>query len=167
MLNTNTLLKSVALLSSLLIAGSVVAQTKVGFVSTERILKESNPAQEAQKTLMGEFSAREKKLEDAAGELKRKSERLERDAQTMSATERQRLQAEVASGDAAFQRERRNLEEEVQSRRSQLLSAILERANREIIKIAEVEKIDIVFQEAVWASPRIDLTNKVLDALKR
>jgi outer membrane protein len=146
---------------------TVHAQSKVGFVSTERILKESVPAQEAQKTLAGEFSSRETKLADAATELKRKSDRLERDGQTMSTSERQKLQTEISSGEGSFQRERRNLEEEVQTRRSQLLSAILERANREIIRIAEASKIDIVFQEAVWASPSIDITSKVLDALKR
>jgi outer membrane protein len=59
------------------------------------------------------------------------------------------------------------LEEEVQGRRSQLLASILERANREVIKVAEAEKIDIVFQDAVWVSPKIDITAKVLDALKK
>jgi outer membrane protein len=155
------------LIGLLLSAVAASAQTKIGFVSTERILKDSVPAQEAQKTLSGEFSARETKLTDAASEIKRKSERLERDGQTMSAAERQKLQNELNNADASFQRERRNLEEEVQSRRSQLLSTILERANREIIRIAEAGKIDIILQEAVWASPSIDITSKVLEALKR
>lgn len=159
--------KTTLAISLVLSAFAVNAQTKIGFVSTERILKDSLPAQEAQKTLSSEFSARETKLTDAAGEIKRKSERLERDGQTMSTSERQKLQAELNNADASFQRERRNLEEEVQSRRSQLLSTILERANREIIRIAEAGKIDIVLQEAVWASPSIDITSKVLEALKR
>lgn len=146
---------------------SAFAQSKVAFVSTERILKESAPAQEAQKTLASEFSARETKLSDSGADIKRKSDRLERDGQTLSVSERQKLQSEITVADGAFQRERRNLEEEVQTRRSQLLSAILERANREIIRIAESSKIDIVFQEAVWASPAIDITGRVLEALKR
>lgn len=147
--------------------GAVHAQSKVGFVNTEKILKESGVAQEAQKSLASEFSRRETSLTDSATEIKRKSDKLERDASTMSNAERTRLQNELADADAKFQRERRNLEEEVQSRRNQLLSGILERANREIIRIAEAEKIDIVFQDAVWASPKIDLTPKVLDALKK
>lgn len=146
---------------------AVDAQSKIGFVNTEKILKESVLAQDAQKTLANEFSRREASLVELASGLKTKSEKLERDASTMSATERSRIQNELADADAKFQRDRRNLEEEVQARRSQLLSGILERANREVIKVAEAEKIDIVFQDAVWVSPKIDITAKVLEALKR
>ncbi len=156
-----------AVLAAVLTSSHALAQSKVGFVNTEKILKESSPAQEAQKTLSNEFSRRETTLVGMADDLKKKSEKLERDGNTMSASERQRLQGELSDADAKFQRERRNLEEEVQARRSQLLSNILERANREIIRIAEADKIDIVFQDAVWASPKIDITAKVLDALKK
>jgi outer membrane protein len=148
-------------------SGAALSQSKVAFVSTEKILKESVLAQDAQKVLANEFSKRETALLELAGVLKSKSEKLERDGTTMSLSERQRLQSELTDSDAKFQRDRRNLEEEVQARRSQLLASILERANREVIKIAETEKIDIVFQDAVWTSPKIDITSKVLDALKK
>jgi outer membrane protein len=159
----------VAIIAAVLscITGPALSQSKVAFVNTEKILKESVLAQDAQKVLANEFSKRESALLELAGTLKVKSEKLERDGSTMSLTERQRLQAELTDADAKFQRDRRNLEEEVQARRSQLLASILERANREVIKIAEADKIDIVFQDAVWTSPRIDITNKVLDALKK
>jgi outer membrane protein len=161
------LLTIAAVLSAALNSSHALAQSKVGFVNTEKILKESAPAQDAQKTLANEFSRRETTLVGMADDLKKKSDKLERDGSTMSASERQRLQGELSDTDTKFQRERRNLEEEVQARRSQLLSNILERANREIVRIAEADKIDIVFQDAVWASPKIDITSKVLDALKK
>jgi outer membrane protein len=148
-------------------AGTSMAQTKVAFVNTEKILKESVLAQDAQKTLANEFSKRESALLELANTLKTKSEKLERDASTMSSSERLRIQNELSESDTKFQRDRRNLEEEVQARRSQLLANILERANREVIRVAEAEKIDIVFQDAVWISPKIDITSKVLDALKK
>ncbi len=152
---------------ALVCTSNALADSKVGFVNTEKILKESGIAQEAQKTLANEFSRREAGLASMAEDLKRKSERLERDGLTMSGTERQRLQSELTDQDTRFQRERRNIEEEVQARRNQLLSSILERANKEVVRIAELERIDIVFQDAVWASPKIDITAKVLDALKK
>ncbi len=149
------------------VAGTAFAQTKVAFVNTEKILKESVLAQDAQKTLANEFSKRESALVELATSLKSKSEKLERDGPTLSSTERLRIQTELSDSDTKFQRDRRNLEEEVQARRSQLLATILERANREVIRVAEAEKIDIVFQDAVWVSPKIDITSKVLDALKK
>ncbi len=170
-MNTSNSIKHIlaiaALFSAFLTASNALAQSKIGFVNTEKILKESAPAQEAQKTLANEFSRRETTLLNMADDLKKKNEKLERDGSTISTSERQRLQGELSDMDAKFQRERRNLEEEVQARRSQLLSSILERANREIIRIAEADKIDIVFQDAVWASPRIDLTSRVIDGLKK
>jgi outer membrane protein len=159
----------IILLTGLLtcVCDPALAQSKVAFVNTEKILKESVLAQDAQKVLANEFSKRESALVDLAGTLKAKNDKLERDGATMSLTERQRLQSELTESDAKFQRDRRNLEEEVQARRSQLLASILERANREVIKIAEADKIDIVFQDAVWTSSKIDITIKVLDALKK
>ncbi len=164
---TKSLVSALAASAVMLVSAQAMAQSKVGFVNTEKLLKESAPAQEAQKTLANEFSRREATLTESANDLKRKSDKLERDATTLSAAERQRLQNELADADAKFQRERRNLEEEVQARRSQLLASILERANREVIKVAEAEKIDIVFQDAVWVSPKLDITAKVLEALKK
>ena len=163
----SNLIKTFAITAFTLLAFSHAhAQTKVGFVSTERILKESVPAQAATKTLVAEFASRENALGELANDIKKRGEKLERDGSTMSAGERNRLQGEIADQDAKFQRERRNLEEEIQGRRSQLLSGILERANREVIRVAELEKIDIVLQDAVWASPKIDITARVIDALK-
>ena len=42
---------------------------------------------------------------------------------------------------------------------------MLERANRVIKQIAEAEKFDLILQEAVFRSPRIDITDKVIKAL--
>lgn len=159
--------KTITILSLVCLSQAAIAQSKVAFVSTDRILKESVAAKEAQKSLELEFSKREAALNDMAGDIKKKSDRLERDAATMPAAERSKLQSELQTADLIFQRERRNTEEEIQARRNSLLSAILERANREVVRIAEAEKIDIVLQEVVWASPKIDITPRVLEALKK
>ena len=42
---------------------------------------------------------------------------------------------------------------------------MLEKANRAVKQIAEAEKYDVILQEAVYASPRIDITDKVVKAL--
>ena len=44
-------------------------------------------------------------------------------------------------------------------------AALFERANRVIKQVAESEKYDLIVQEAVYRSPRIDITEKVLKAL--
>ena len=64
-----------------------------------------------------------------------------------------------------FQRMQREYREDLNLRRNQELSALFERANRVIRQIAEAEKFDLILQEAVYRSPRMDITDRVLKAL--
>ncbi len=138
---------------------------KIGFVSTERVLRESVPAKAAQQKLEGEFSRREKDLQDLAARIKTLGERLERDAAVMAEAERGRRQREFSDMDKDFQRKQREFREDLNQRRNEELGQVVERANRVIRQIAEQEKYDFVLQEAVYASSRVDITDKVLRAL--
>ena len=61
-----------------------------------------------------------------------------------------------------FQRRQREFREDLNQRRNEELSAVLEKANRAIKEIAEREKFDLILQEAVYVSPRIDITDQVV-----
>ncbi|MFA7666961.1 MAG: OmpH family outer membrane protein [Burkholderiaceae bacterium] len=138
---------------------------RIGFVNTERILRDAAPAKVAQQKLEQEFSRREQELQDMAARLKSMGERLERDAAVMSESDRQRRQREFADVERDFQRKQREFREDLNQRRNEELAQVIERANRVIRQIAEQEKYDLILQEAVFASPRIDITEKVLRAL--
>jgi outer membrane protein len=138
---------------------------RIGFVNTERILRDSNAAKAAQQKLEQEFSRRDKELQETAARLKGMSEKLDRDASVLADTDRVRRQREIAELDKDFQRKQREFREDLNQRRNEELAAVIERANRVIKQLAEQEKYDIVLQEAVFAAPRIDITDKVLRAL--
>jgi outer membrane protein len=147
-------------------AGPVVAQeSRLGFVNTERVLRESNPAKASQQKLEQEFAKREKSIQDSATKLKDLTAKLERDAAVMPEAERIKRQREAAELERDIQRRQREFREDLNQRRNEELAGVVERANRVIRQIAEAEKFDIIFQEAVYASPRIDITDKVLRAL--
>ena len=151
-----------------LAAGGAAAQEaaiKIGFVNTERILRDSSPAKAAQQKLEQEFSKRDKELQDIGTRLRGSSERLDRDSPTLSESDRSRRQRELADLDKDFQRRQREFREDLNQRRNEELAQVIERANREIKRIAETEKYDIILQEAVVTSARIDITDKVLRAL--
>ena len=145
----------------------ILAQTgsKIGFVNTERILRDAVPAKAAQSKLETEFSRRDRELQEMGTRLKQLGERLERDAMVMSESERGRRQREVADLDKDYQRRQREFREDLNQRRNEELSQVVERANRVIRQIAEKEKFDLILQEAVYASGRIDITDLVLQAL--
>lgn len=138
---------------------------KIGFVRTERILRESNAAKAAQQKIEKDFSKRDKELADMQTRLKTMSDRYDKDAAVMSEAERTRRQREIADMDKDFQRRQREFREDLNQRRNEDLAAILERANGVINKIGEDEKFDLILQEAVYVGPRIDITDRVVKAI--
>lgn len=152
-------------LACALSVSSAQESVRIGFVNTDRILRESSIAKAAQQKLEQEFSRREKELQEAAARVKAAGERLERDAAVMTDAERTRRQREAADLDRDFQRRQREFREDLSQRRNEELAAVIERANRVVRQMAEQEKIDLILQEAVYASPRIDLTDKVIRIL--
>ncbi|MFP5407204.1 MAG: OmpH family outer membrane protein, partial [Gammaproteobacteria bacterium] len=115
--------------------------------------------------LEAEFGRRDRELQDTGARLKNMSEKLERDAAVMSDSDRQRRQREYADLEKDFQRKQREFREDLNQRRNEELAQVVEKANLVIKQIAEQEKYDVILQEAVFASPRIDITDKVLRAL--
>lgn len=145
---------------------SVHAQDlKIGYVNSDRVLRDAVPAKAAQAKLETEFSKREKDLADLAGRLKASGDKLEKDAPTLAESERSRRQRELVEQDREFQRKRREFQEDLNQRKNEELSSVVERANKVIKQIFETEKYDLILQEAVFAGPRIDITDKVIKAL--
>jgi outer membrane protein len=150
----------------LMLPGAANAQEpKIGFVSTERIFREASPAKAATVKLEQEFSKREKELQEIAARLKGAADKLDKEAAVLSDTDRLRRQRELSEMEKDFQRKQREFREDLNQRRNEELATVLDRTNKVIKQIAEAEKYDIVFQEAVYVSPRIDITDKVLKAL--
>jgi outer membrane protein len=139
---------------------------KFGFVNTERILRDAAPAQRAQKKIEAEFQKRDQELARFADQLKRMQEDLDKNSVTMSETQRRGKEREFGDLNREFQRKQREFREDLNQRRNEELAQVVEQANRVIRQIAEQEKYDIIFQDAVFASPRIDLTDKVIKALE-
>jgi outer membrane protein len=152
---------------ALVLAGPALAQDalRVGVVNLERILRESASAKAAQAKLEQEFSRRDKELQETAARVRQLSEKLERDGPVLAEGDRGRRQREIADLEREFQRRQREFREDLNQRRNEELASVLERANRIIKQLAEQEKYDLILQEAVFASPRIDMTEKVLRAL--
>ncbi len=138
---------------------------RVGFVNTDRIFKEATSAKAAQTKLEQEFSKREKELVDLGASLKTLNDKLEREGPTLSDSQRATRQKQLVDQDRDFQRKRREFQEDLNARKNEELQLVLERANRVVKQVAEAEKYDLVIQEAVYISPKHDITDKVIKAL--
>ena len=138
---------------------------KIGYVNSDRVLRDAVPAKAAQSKLEVEFSKREKDMTELANKLKALSDKLEKDAPTLSESERGRRQRDLVEQDREFQRKRREFQEDLNQRKNEELSGVVERANKVIKQIFETEKYDLIIQEAVFAGPKVDITDKVIKAL--
>jgi outer membrane protein len=147
-------------------AGQALAQGKIGVVQIERIVRDSQPALRAQKKLEAEFGKREAELAKVADQLKRMQDELEKDGVTMPESQRRNKERDFENISREFQRKQREYREDVNQRRNEELGQVIEQANRIIRQIAESEKYDIIFQEAAYANPRIDITDKVIKAME-
>ena len=150
-----------------LVSGVQAQEMKIGVVSTERIFREAAPYKAAQVKIEQEFSKRQKELQDLANRLKTMADKLDKDAAVLSDNDRAKRQRELAEVDKDFQRTQREFKEDLNQRRNEEMANVIERTNKVIKQIAEAEKYDIVLQEAVYISPRIDITDKVLKALSK
>jgi outer membrane protein len=140
-------------------------ELKIGFVSTERVLREAAPSVRAEKKLEAEFQKRDQELGKIAEELKRLQQDLDRNAMTMPESQRRGKEREFADLNREFQRKQREYREDLNQRRNEELARVIEHANKVINQIAEREKYDLILQDAVYRNPRIDITDRVIKAM--
>lgn len=159
-------LKLIIVLSGSWITSHLMAEEfRIAAINSERVLRDSNPAKSAQAKLQQEFSKRDKDLQEMASRLKALIEKQERDAPTLSDVERLKRQRELTTLESEYQRKQREFREDLNLRRGEEFSAVLERASRIIRQLAEQRKYDLIVQEAVYISPRIDITDEVIRTL--
>jgi outer membrane protein len=161
-----SLAKTAAAAVLALAAATAQAQElKIGYVNSDRVLRDAVPAKAAQAKLEAEFSKRDKELNDLAVRLKNAADKLDKEAPTLAESERNRRQRELVDQDREIQRKRREFQEDLNQRKNEELAQVVERANKVIKQIFESEKYDLILQEAVFAGPRADITDKVIKAL--
>jgi outer membrane protein len=152
-----------ALLGAAPVIGAV--ELKIGFVNTQRIQRESAPAQRIQKKLEKEFATRDAELQKMAKQGRDLQTYLEKEGVTVSEAERREKERQLAALNRDFQRMQREFREDLNLRQNEEFVGLLERVNRVIQQIAEQEKFDLIVQDAVYVSKQIDITDKVLKAL--
>ncbi len=164
-MKTNTKLWLIAGALAVASAGTAAQESRIGYINTTRITAESGPAKAAQAKLEQEFSKRQKELADQQAAFKAFGEKYERDAPTLSETQRASRQKEGSELGRDLQRKQREFQEDLNGRRNEELQQVLDKATKAVKQVAEAEKYDIVIQEVVYTSGKHDITDKVLKIL--
>ncbi len=138
---------------------------KIGYVNTQRIFRDAPAAVKAAKKIEAEFSKRDQDLQGMAKQLQGMQQSLEKNSLTMTESDRRAKEKELNELSREFQRKQREFREDLNLRQNEENAAIIEKANKAIKQLAETEKYDLIVQDVVWASPRLDITEKIIKAL--
>ena len=156
---------SAAVLGLAMLAPVGAADLRIGVVNKERILRDSLSAAQAGDRLNAEGMRRQEEIDALTKRFKQRLERFEKGASDMSESERVTERRELAEMERDVARRSREARDEFNQRRNEEVLLLQGRAGRIIQQIAETEKFDLVLYEFFYASPKVDITDRVMKAL--
>lgn len=149
-----------------LAAASSFAGDKIAYVSLEKILRESPPAVEIGKKLQKEFASRGAEIDLMQKQMNDRVAALNKDAPTMSESDRHNKEQDLSNSDIELQRKKRELTEDVDLRKSEELAKLQDRINKAVTSVAETEGYDlVVYGNVAYADKAVDITDKIMKSL--
>lgn len=146
----------------------VLAEVKIGFVNTVKLMEEAPQAKAAISKMEAEFAPREKELVALQRDIKQAEDKLGRDAAVMSDADRSKTERDLVSRKRDLKRAQDEFREDLNIRRNEELSKLQRRLYDAIVDLAKAENYDLIVSEGVvFASTRIDITDAVLTRLKQ
>ncbi len=155
-------------LLALFFSGSALANDfKIAYINTQRVFQDSPMAKSVKKKLELEFGKQEQDIQKSMKQARELQGFLEKEGLTLSEADRSKKERELATLSRDIQRAQREFREDLNRRQNEEYANVHDRARKVIREIAEKEKFDLVIETAVYASPRVDITERVLKALER
>lgn len=151
----------------LLLSGQAWAQSNIGAVNINKLMENAPQAKAASESMKTRFSSRENKLLAERDEIRKLEEQYKKDADVMSKPEKAALERKIRERLREFKRDSDAFTEDFSIARNDVLTTIQNDVYKAIVDVAEKEKFDLVVSESVlYASKRVDITDKVLARLK-
>lgn len=144
------------------------AELRLGFVNAAKVLEEAPQAKEARERLEKEFAPRDKELVNAQQDLKKMEDKLARDGAVMGEGEQRKLERDILNAKREIKRSQDEFREDFNIRRNEEFGKLQRRVYEAIVALAKQDNYDVILGDGViFASERVDLTDKVLERLKR
>lgn len=154
-------------LAGMLTSHAVMAQTRVAVINSARLLTESPQYQAAGEAMKKEFQARADALEQEGRTLQADMEKFKKDAEIMSAAERAKREKDLNTRRIDISYNQRKLKEDVGARERELTQGLMQEFQAVIEKVAVEGKYDLVLQDPVYAAKGADITDTILERLKK
>lgn len=159
-----------AALAAVLAVGAAPAPAatdlKVGYVNAVKVIEEAPQGEAALKKLEAEFGPRDKELVAMQAKVKKLEEDLEKNGLLMKDAERRAKEHEIVVLKRDLRRATQEFREDYNLRRNEELAALQKIVYKAILEIAKQENYDLILHEGtIYASKKVDLTDKVLRKL--
>ena len=154
----------------LALAGAASAQqgSKVGYVDMQRLIDNAPQVLSARARLEQEFGARDRDFKAEQAKLAELDARIRDEAATLAAADLDTLKRQADAQRRSIERTRNRLREARAPRREQELARAWPLVTNAVSDLAREEGFDLIVPSPViFASGRIDITDRVLDRLKR
>jgi outer membrane protein len=149
-----------------LFAGTAMAEMKVGFVDTAKLMESAPQVKEAQSKIEAEFAPREKELVELQRKIRAQEDRLSRDSAVMSESENTKLERDILAMRRDLKRSQEEFRDDLNIRRNEVLAKLQREIFDAIVAFAKAQNYDLIMgQGVVYSSERVDITEAVLKRL--
>lgn len=149
-------------------APAASASARVGYVDMKRLLDNAPQVISGRERLENEFAQRDTALKADEARLATLRERFERDGAVLTKDIADAQKREVDALERSIRRTREELRGELKTRSDQELDKSWQQINNAVVEYAREQGYDLIVPSpVVYASPRIDITDAVLERLKR
>jgi outer membrane protein len=163
---SSTIISAVLLSAFAVCPGALLAENKIGFVDTVKLMEAAPQAKSAQSKIEKEFAPREKKLVALQRQIKTQEDKLTRDGAVMSESERSKLERDILSKRRDLKRTQEEFRDDLNIRRNEVLAKLQKDMYEAVVTLAKEQKFDLIMsQGVVYSSDKIDITDSVLKKL--
>lgn len=141
------------------------ADFKIGYVNAVKVIEEAPQGEAALKKLEAEFAPRDKQIVEMQNRLKQLEQDLEKNALVLKENEHRSKEFEIATLKRDLRRATQEFREDYNLRRNEELAALQKIVQKTIAEIAKQENYDLILESAVYAGPKVDVTDKILKKL--
>ena len=152
--------------ASLLAAGTAAAETKIGTIRAQEVVRESPYYKAAETKMRGEFDKRQQDLETTGKALAEDIKKFQRDADIMSPDERAKKEKDLSARQVDFQYAQQKFKEDATTRDRELTQDLMGKIKDAIQSVAKDKGLDLVVQDPVYTVPSLDITDEVLKQLQ-
>ena len=144
---------------------AVAAEFKIGYVNSVKVIEEAPQGEAALKKLEAEFAPRDKQIVDMQNKLKQMEQDLEKNALVLKDADHRSKEFEAVSLKRDLRRATQEFREDYNLRRNEELAALQKIVQKTIAEIARQDNYDLILESAVYAGPKVDITDKILKRL--